>query len=91
MAGATYAYALYVLARNGAAPVGDLRYYADTKIDAFATPIAKAQIAAAAACSATVRAQSGVYAAAAASLSAAPPRTKAAPTMARRGAMLRRS
>src|SRR5262249_8898889 len=41
------AYALYVLARNGAAPVGDLRYIADTKLDDVATPIAKAQIAAA--------------------------------------------
>jgi alpha-2-macroglobulin len=45
--GRNLAYALYVLARNGAAPVGDLRYYADTKLDAIATPIAKAQIAAA--------------------------------------------
>ena len=45
--GRNLAYALYVLARNGAAPVGDLRYYADTKLDTIATPIAKAQIAAA--------------------------------------------
>jgi alpha-2-macroglobulin len=45
--GRNLAYALYVLARNGTAPVGDLRYFADTKLDAFATPIAKAQIAAA--------------------------------------------
>jgi uncharacterized protein YfaS (alpha-2-macroglobulin family) len=45
--GRELAYALYVLARNGAAPVGDLRYYADTKLSDFATPIAKAQIAAA--------------------------------------------
>ena len=45
--GRDLAYALYVLARNGAAPVGDLRYFADTKLDEFATPIAKAQIAAA--------------------------------------------
>jgi alpha-2-macroglobulin len=45
--GRNLAYALYVLARNGAAPVGDLRYLADTKLDALATPIAKAQIAAA--------------------------------------------
>ena len=36
-----------MLARNGAAPVGDLRYIADTKLDDLATPIAKAQIAAA--------------------------------------------
>jgi uncharacterized protein YfaS (alpha-2-macroglobulin family) len=45
--GRNLAYALYVLARNGAAPLGDLRYFADTKLDAIATPIAKAQIAAA--------------------------------------------
>jgi hypothetical protein len=45
--GRDLAYALYVLARNGAAPVGDLRYYADVKLSDFATPIAKAQIAAA--------------------------------------------
>jgi len=45
--GRDLAYALYVLARNGLAPVGDLRYLADTKLDALATPIAKAQLAAA--------------------------------------------
>src|SRR5207245_4245335 len=45
--GRDLAYALYVLARNGAAPVGDLRYIADTKLADIATPIAKAQIAAA--------------------------------------------
>ena len=45
--GRELAYALYVLARNGVAPVGDLRYLADTKLNALATPIAKAQIAAA--------------------------------------------
>ncbi|PWB60389.1 MAG: alpha-2-macroglobulin [Bradyrhizobiaceae bacterium] len=41
------AYVFYVLARNGAAPLGDLRYVADTKLAAVATPMAKAQIAAA--------------------------------------------
>jgi uncharacterized protein YfaS (alpha-2-macroglobulin family) len=41
------AYALYVLARNGAAPLGDLRYLADAKLDDVGTPIAKAQVAAA--------------------------------------------
>lgn len=41
------AYALYVLARNGAAPVGDLRYLADTKLNDIATPTARAQVAAA--------------------------------------------
>ena len=45
--GRELSYALYVLARNGMAPVGDLRYIADTKLDMIATPIAKAQIAAA--------------------------------------------
>ena len=45
--GADLAYALYVLARNGVAPIGDLRYLADAKLDALTTPIAKAQIAAA--------------------------------------------
>ena len=45
--GRDLAYALYVLARNGAAPVGDLRYLADTKLNALQTPIAKAQLAAA--------------------------------------------
>jgi uncharacterized protein YfaS (alpha-2-macroglobulin family) len=41
------AYALYVLARNGRAPIGELRYYVDTKLDSFATPLAKAQLGAA--------------------------------------------
>jgi alpha-2-macroglobulin len=45
--GSDLAYALYVLARNGLAPIGDLRYLADAKLDALTTPIAKAQIAAA--------------------------------------------
>jgi alpha-2-macroglobulin len=41
------AFALMVLAREGAAAVGDLRYYADVKGDAFATPLAQAQLGAA--------------------------------------------
>jgi uncharacterized protein YfaS (alpha-2-macroglobulin family) len=45
--GEALAYALMVLAREGAAAVGDLRYYADVKGDDFATPIAMAQLAAA--------------------------------------------
>ena len=45
--GRDLAYALYVLARNGVAPLGDLRYIADAKLNDLATPIAKAQIAAA--------------------------------------------
>ncbi len=45
--GEDVAYALYVLARAGRAAIGDLRYYTDSKLDAFATPLAKAQIGAA--------------------------------------------
>lgn len=45
--GRNLAFALYVLARNGIAPLGDLRYLADAKLKDLATPIAKAQIAAA--------------------------------------------
>lgn len=40
------AYGLYVLARSGRASIGDLRYFADEKLGDFATPLAKAQIAA---------------------------------------------
>jgi uncharacterized protein YfaS (alpha-2-macroglobulin family) len=45
--GLALAYGLYMLARNGMAPVGDLRYIADVKLDALSTPTAKAEIAAA--------------------------------------------
>ncbi len=45
--GAALAYALYVLARNGMAPVGDVRYIADVKLNDLSTTAAKAQIAAA--------------------------------------------
>jgi uncharacterized protein YfaS (alpha-2-macroglobulin family) len=40
-------YSLYVLARNRKASIGDLRYYADTKLEAFTSPMAVAQIGAA--------------------------------------------
>ncbi|TDK51075.1 alpha-2-macroglobulin family protein [Antarcticimicrobium luteum] len=46
-AGRDVAYALMVLAREGAAAMGDLRYYADVKADDFATPLAAAQLGAA--------------------------------------------
>src|SRR5262249_32478498 len=45
--GRNLAYGLYVLARNGSAPIGDLRYLADTRLKDLATPIAKSQLAAA--------------------------------------------
>ncbi|MNR76329.1 hypothetical protein D3C71_570420 [compost metagenome] len=41
------AYALYVLARNRKAAISDLRYYADTMLSDFPTPLSKAHIAAA--------------------------------------------
>lgn len=41
------AYGYYVLARNRRAAIADLRYYADTKLAEFPTPLAKAHIAAA--------------------------------------------
>jgi hypothetical protein len=70
--GRNLAYALYVLARNGAAPVGDLRYFADTKLDAIATPIAKAQIAAALGMLGDKARAERVYAAALASIAPRP-------------------
>ena len=45
--GGSIAYALMVLAREGAAAMGDLRYYADVKAQDFATPLAAAQLGAA--------------------------------------------
>ena len=44
--GSEIAYALYVLARNKRASVGDLRYYSDTQLEAFSSPMAVAQLAA---------------------------------------------
>ncbi|EKE44985.1 Alpha-2-macroglobulin N-terminal domain family protein [Oceaniovalibus guishaninsula JLT2003] len=45
--GEAIAYALQVLAREGAATMGDLRYYADVKAADLATPLALAQLGAA--------------------------------------------
>jgi uncharacterized protein YfaS (alpha-2-macroglobulin family) len=45
--GEDLAYALMVLAREGQANVGDLRYYADERATAFTTPLAAAQLGAA--------------------------------------------
>jgi hypothetical protein len=44
--GTEIAYATYVLARNGRAAIGDLRYLAEEKLDEFASPLARAQLAA---------------------------------------------
>jgi alpha-2-macroglobulin len=45
--GEAIAYALYVLAVNGRASIGDLRYYAEVKINDFGSSLAQAQIGAA--------------------------------------------
>ncbi|MGF9695005.1 alpha-2-macroglobulin family protein [Rhizobium sp. 0TCS1.26] len=45
--GGPVAYALYVLARNRKASISDLRYYADTMLADFPTPMSKAHLAAA--------------------------------------------
>ncbi len=70
--GRNLAYGLYVLARNGAAPIGDLRYLADTKLNNLATPIAKAQLAAALALVGDKTRAERVYAAAVESLAPKP-------------------
>ncbi len=70
--GRDLAYGLYVLAKNGNAPIGDLRYLADAKLNNLATPIAKAQLAAALALVGDRARAERVYAAALASLSPKP-------------------
>lgn len=45
--GDAVAYGLYVLARNRMASAADLRYYADTRLNEFKTPLARAHLAAA--------------------------------------------
>jgi uncharacterized protein YfaS (alpha-2-macroglobulin family) len=70
--GRDLAYGLYVLARNGAAPIGDLRYLADTKLTNLATPIAKSQLAAALALVGDRTRAERVYAAALESLAPKP-------------------
>jgi hypothetical protein len=70
--GRNLAYGLYVLARNGAAPIGDLRYLADTKLNDLATPVAKSQLAAALALVGDRNRAERVYAAALDSLAPKP-------------------
>jgi hypothetical protein len=45
--GEDVAFALYDLARAGRAAIGDLRYYLEARLDAFGSPLAKAQLGAA--------------------------------------------
>jgi uncharacterized protein YfaS (alpha-2-macroglobulin family) len=70
--GEALAYALMVLAREGAAAVGDLRYYADVKGDSFATPTAAAQLGAALASYGDQTRADAMFARAAAKLDALP-------------------
>jgi uncharacterized protein YfaS (alpha-2-macroglobulin family) len=70
--GRSLAYDLYVLAKNGNAPIGDLRYLADTRLDKLATPMAKAQLATALALVGDRARAERVYAAALASLAPSP-------------------
>jgi alpha-2-macroglobulin len=84
--GRDLAYALYVLARNGAAPIGDLRYLADTRLGDLATPIAKAQVAAALAMLGDRARAERAYAAA---LEAIAPQPKLEPARADYGSSLR--
>jgi uncharacterized protein YfaS (alpha-2-macroglobulin family) len=70
--GRDLAYGLYVLARNGVAPIGDLRYLADTKLNNLATQIAKSQLAAALALVGDKARAERVYAAALDSLAPKP-------------------
>lgn len=46
--GESRAYALYVLARGGRAPSGELRYFVDARMDRFTTPLSLAHLGAAA-------------------------------------------
>jgi alpha-2-macroglobulin len=46
--GADRAYALYVLARAGRTPAGDLRYFVDARLNRFASPLSLAHLGAAA-------------------------------------------
>ena len=69
--GIDLAYALYVLARNGIAPVGDLRYLADTQLDNLGSPVAVAQVGAALAMMGDRGRADRVYAAALTSLASA--------------------
>jgi alpha-2-macroglobulin len=70
--GRNLAYVLYVLARNGTAPIGDLRYLADAKLAEIDTTIAKAQIAAALGMLGDRLRAERVYAAALASITSQP-------------------
>lgn len=76
---APLAYAIYVLARNGRPISGDLRYLTDAKLDVFVTPLARAQLAGAAALLGDKARASRVFLAAAETLNNAKPSTYSRP------------
>ncbi|MGZ9809070.1 alpha-2-macroglobulin family protein [Pseudoroseicyclus sp. H15] len=71
--GQEIAYALFVLAREGQAAVGDLRYFADERAGAFTTPMAAAQLGAALAFYGDQRRADAMFARAERQIEAAPP------------------
>lgn len=71
--GEDIAYALMVLAREGEAAMGDLRYYADERADNFATPLAQAQLGAALAAYGDQPRADALFSKAAARISSRPP------------------
>ncbi len=85
------AYAIYVLARNARAPIGELRYYADERLDRFSTPLAKAQVGAALAMMGDKERAESAFAAALSGMSAEADTRATAATTARRCATARRS
>ena len=82
--GTEIAYALYVLARNKKASVGDLRYYADTKLEAFSSPLAVAQLGASLALYGDAQRSEATFAAALQLAKTRRTTTGTAPTTARR-------
>ena len=80
---AAIAYALYVLARNGRPVIGDLRYLTDAKLEAFTTPLGKAQLAAALAMLGDQARAAGVFGAALKALDAERDAGARGPIMAR--------
>ncbi len=70
--GEDIAYALMILAREGRAAIGDLRYYADERAEALATPLALAQLGSALASYGDQRRADALFARAAARIVATP-------------------
>ena len=89
--GSEIAYALYVLARNKKASIGDLRYYADTQLEAFRARWRVAQLAASLALYGdTQRSEATFQTALQLAKSQPPSTTTTAPTTARRCVTARR-